>query len=120
MKTHKRPTKSDNDTLPLLPKPKSNSLRRPNILLFIPLLAITFCYALLPLSSTTGHKMDPSRGSDRYHGRILTVSNYTVVQGLFKQSDPDFKDGGYDLLGDSFGLIDKGPERWRNFERSVP
>lgn len=56
---------------------------------------------------------------DGYYGKTLTVSNYTVVQGLFKQSDPDFKDGGYDLLGDSFGLIDISPDRWIKFEKSV-
>lgn len=56
---------------------------------------------------------------NRYHGKTLTVSNYTVVQGLFKQSDPEFKDGGYDLLSDSFGLIDQSAERWKNFEKSV-
>lgn len=54
---------------------------------------------------------------DGYHGKTLTVSNYTVVQGIFAHSDPEFKDEGYDLLNDSFGLIDKSPERWVNFER---
>jgi hypothetical protein len=56
---------------------------------------------------------------DGYHGKTLTVSNYTVVQGLFKQSDPDFKDGGYDLLGDTFGLIDTSPDRWIKFLQYV-
>jgi len=61
----------------------------------------------------------PAAAKDRYHGKTLTVSNYTVVQGLFKQSDPDFKDGGYDLLGASFGLIDTSPDRWIKFEQYV-
>ena len=43
----------------------------------------------------------------------------SVVQGIFKQSDPDFVDGGYDLLGDSFGLIDQEGDRWGRFQRCV-
>jgi hypothetical protein len=54
---------------------------------------------------------------DMYHGKTLTPSNYTVVQGIFAHSDPAFKDDGYDILHDSFGLIDKSPERWSKFER---
>ena len=124
MKTHIRLSKSDNDnvneTLPISPL-KANTctstLRRPNILFVIPLLAITICCALLPFSSTSRYKMGAL--DSWYHGKTLTVSNYTVVQGLFKQSDPEFKDGGYDLLSDSFGLIDQSAERWKNFEKSV-
>lgn len=54
-----------------------------------------------------------------YYGKTLTASNYTVVQGIFVQSDPDFKDADYDVLGDSFGLIDKSHDRWIKFEQSV-
>ena len=43
----------------------------------------------------------------------------SVVQGIFKQSDPDFVDGGYDLLGDSFGLVDQEGDRWGKFQRCV-
>ena len=43
----------------------------------------------------------------------------SVVQGIFKQSDPGFVDGGYDLLGDSFGLIDQEGDRWGKFQRCV-
>lgn len=42
-----------------------------------------------------------------------------VVQGIFKQSDPRFVDGGYDLLGDSFGLIDQEGDRWGKLQRYV-
>lgn len=56
-------------------------------------------------------------------GKTLTVSNYTVVQGLFAHSDPEFKDAGkgegYDNLDDSFGLIDKSPDRWQCFAQWV-
>jgi len=43
----------------------------------------------------------------------------SVVQGIFKQSDPGFIDGGYDLLRDSFGLIDQEGDRWGRFQRYV-
>lgn len=43
----------------------------------------------------------------------------SVVQGIFKQSDPGFVDGEYDLLGDSFGLIDQEGDRWGKFKRYV-
>jgi hypothetical protein len=49
----------------------------------------------------------------------MKVSSLTVVQGIFKQSDPDFVDGGYDLLGDSFGLIDQEGDRWGKLHRYV-
>ena len=47
------------------------------------------------------------------------VTRLSVVQGIFKQSDPGFVDGGYDLLGDSFGLIDQEGDRWGKFQRYV-
>lgn len=124
MKTHIPLSKSYNDnvneTLPISPLKSNTStsaLRRPKVLFLVPLFAITICCALLPLSSTSRYKMGAR--DNRYHGKTLTVSNYTVVQGLFKQSDPEFKDGGYDLLSDSFGLIDQSAERWKDFEKSV-
>jgi hypothetical protein len=49
----------------------------------------------------------------------MKISNFSVVQGIFKQSDPDFVDGGYDLLRDSFGLIDQKGDRWGKFQRCV-
>jgi hypothetical protein len=49
----------------------------------------------------------------------MKVSSLTVVQGIFKQTDPGFVDGGYDLLGDSFGLIDQEGDRWGKFKRYV-
>lgn len=52
-------------------------------------------------------------------GKVLEPRNYTVVQGFFIQSDPSFGNVDYDPLNDSFGLIDKSPNRWRDFERSV-
>lgn len=60
-----------------------------------------------------------SHQPDQYYGKILTPSNYSVVQGIFAHSEPEFKDDEYDLLKDSFGLIDKSPERWIKFERCV-
>ena len=47
------------------------------------------------------------------------VLKLNVVQGIFKQSDPGFVDRGYDLLGDSFGLIDQEGDRWGKFQRCV-
>jgi hypothetical protein len=49
----------------------------------------------------------------------MKVSKFSVVQGIFKQSDPDFIDGGYDLLGDSFGLIEQEGDRWGKFQRCI-
>jgi hypothetical protein len=59
--------------------------------------------------------MDTNKGKG--NGKTMTVSNYTVVQGLFKQSDLGFEDGGYDLLDGSFGLIDQEGDRWGKFRR---
>lgn len=42
---------------------------------------------------------------------------FSVVQGIFKQSDPEFRDSGYDSLRDSFGLIDKEGDKWGKFNR---
>jgi hypothetical protein len=50
-------------------------------------------------------------------GKALTPSNYTVVRGFFVQSEPDFNATGYDVLSDSFGLMDKSPNRWVTFSR---
>lgn len=107
MKSHERSSAST----PLLPAKRRES-KRPNILFIIPLLSIAFFYFLLPLSSSDTITMG------RY-GKTINVRNYTVIQGVFKQSDPDFVDYGYDLLGDSFGLIDQEGDKWGKFERYV-
>ncbi|RSH93007.1 hypothetical protein EHS25_008455 [Saitozyma podzolica] len=52
-------------------------------------------------------------------GKALTPSNYTVVRGFFVQSEPDFNATDYDVLSDSFGLMDKSPNRWVTFSRHV-
>lgn len=44
-------------------------------------------------------------------------TSYEVVPGIFIQDDPDFNEDGYDSLKDSFGLIDKSPNRWTNLTR---
>ena len=50
-----------------------------------------------------------------YYGKRLTPSNYTVIKGVFIQDSPTFDSTGYNLLNDSFGLIDKSSGRWQNF-----
>jgi hypothetical protein len=50
-------------------------------------------------------------------GKALTPSNCTVVRGVFVQSEPDFNATDYDVLSDSFGLMDKSPNRWLNLSR---
>lgn len=54
---------------------------------------------------------------DRYGGKTLAPSNVTVVTGLFRQDDPDLDPEGYDMLKDSFGLLDKSPQRWKKFTK---
>ncbi|ORX37383.1 histidine phosphatase superfamily [Kockovaella imperatae] len=57
---------------------------------------------------------------DIYGGKTLAgITNFTVVPGIFIQDDPSFNSSGYDLLQDSFGLIDKSPNRWKNLEAHV-
>jgi hypothetical protein len=51
---------------------------------------------------------------DGYHGKLLDVEEYTVVKGIFKQSDPSTSPNG---RMDSFGLIDKSQDRWMKFEQ---
>jgi hypothetical protein len=100
MKTHER---SSTNTPLLTPQQFRRSAKRPNLLFLIPLLAIGFCYFYLPINTMDGDK----------------VTRLSVVKGIFKQSDPGFVDGGYDLLGDSFGLIDQEGDRWGKFQRYV-
>lgn len=76
---------------------------------------------LLPLVAATPYADLFARGNngakDKYHGKTLAPSNYTVVEGLFVQDDPAFNATGYDLLKDSFGLIDKSKDRWKKFTK---
>lgn len=53
--------------------------------------------------------------TDQYYGKVLTPTNYTVVKGVFIQDSPTFNATGYNVFNDSFGLIDKSPNRWKNF-----
>lgn len=62
--------------------------------------------ALLPRWATT---------DEQYGGKVLTVNNYTVVPNVFIQDSPTFNATGYNTLNDSFGLIDKSAQRWKNF-----
>lgn len=56
---------------------------------------------------------------DKYGGKTLAPSNVTAITGLFRQDDPDLDPEGYDMLKDSFGLLDKSPDRWKKFTRLV-
>ena len=115
MKTHERSPTSAHLT-PFTPIPHRRNWRRPNILIIIALLAILYCGTFLPLRIMT--TIGPSPGSEAEH-EYHQSREYSVVQGVFKQSDPDFNDKGYDLLNDSFGLVDQEGDRWRNFQRYV-
>ena len=53
-------------------------------------------------------------GKDKFFGKALTPTNYTVVPGIFIQDDPSFTGKNYSMLKDSFGLIDKSENRWTN------
>ncbi|KLT44325.1 phosphoglycerate mutase-like protein [Cutaneotrichosporon oleaginosum] len=78
---------------------------------------------LFSLSSSSSPSSLPSllsrNGTDPYHGKSLAPSNYTVVTGLFRQSEPDFDPEGYDMLRDSFGLLYKGADRWLRFTEHI-
>ncbi|SCV68390.1 BQ2448_511 [Microbotryum intermedium] len=68
-----------------------------------------------------GNAIDASRAASQDHpfGKALTPTRYTTVQGFFKQADPNFDSRGYDLLNDSFGLIEHGPDRWHTFHDEI-
>ena len=55
--------------------------------------------------------------TDQYGGKVITPTNYSVVTGVFVQDEPTFNATGYNLLNDSFGLLDKSPSRWTNFTK---
>lgn len=95
---------------------KSRLRRIAVVLIFVILVFLGYTSLNLDLS----HRMPGQKIEQGTMGRTLIPTNYTVVQGIFKQSDPKFKDDNYDVLGDSFGLIDKSPERWRKFQQYVP
>lgn len=57
--------------------------------------------------------------TDQYHGKTLSPTNYTVIPNVFIQDDPSLNATGYNLLNDSFGLIDKSSNRWKNFTQYV-
>ena len=58
--------------------------------------------------------------TDQYGGKKLAgITNYTVITDIFIQDSPTFNSTGYNLLNDSFGLIDKSPERWTNLTKWV-
>lgn len=67
----------------------------------------------------SSHNGGHGRHRDPYGGKTLAPSNVTVITGLFRQDDPDLDPNGYDMLKDSFGLIDKSPDRWKKFTECV-
>ncbi|KAI5480842.1 hypothetical protein MNV49_006651 [Pseudohyphozyma bogoriensis] len=73
---------------------------------------------LYPLSSFLGSP-GPSSVSSSGMTSVFTPTNYSVVPGFFIQDEPGFNSTGYDPLLDSFGLLDKSPDRWHNFIRAV-
>ncbi|KDE09689.1 hypothetical protein MVLG_00093 [Microbotryum lychnidis-dioicae p1A1 Lamole] len=68
-----------------------------------------------------GNTIDTRGGTSQYQslGTTFTPTRYTTVQGFFKQADPKFNSKGYDLLDDSFGLIEQGPNRWHIFHAQI-
>ncbi|GAA5877258.1 hypothetical protein JCM16303_006217 [Sporobolomyces ruberrimus] len=52
--------------------------------------------------------------------RVFTPTNYTIVDGLFRQSSPSFNNSdGSDPLKHSFGLVDTSRERWSRFQTKI-
>ncbi|SCZ90286.1 BZ3500_MvSof-1268-A1-R1_Chr1-3g01894 [Microbotryum saponariae] len=68
-----------------------------------------------------GNIIDTGGGTSQYQslGTTFAPTRYTTVQGFFKQADPKFNSKGYDLLDDSFGLIEQGPDRWHTFHAQI-
>lgn len=64
-----------------------------------------------------GHGGHHGKKKDKYGGKTLAPSNVSVVTGLFRQDDPDLDPEGYDMLKDSFGLLDKSHGRWKHFTK---
>ena len=57
--------------------------------------------------------------TDQYNGKQLSsVNTYTVLPGIFIQDDPELDASGYNVLNDSFGLIDKSANRWTNLTQA--
>ncbi|CAD6573642.1 MAG: hypothetical protein CYPHOPRED_005185 [Cyphobasidiales sp. Tagirdzhanova-0007] len=50
---------------------------------------------------------------------LFVPTNYSVVTGVFIQDDSGFDASNYHLLNDSFGLIDKSENRWRNLSSYI-
>lgn len=63
------------------------------------------------------HGHHGKKKKDKYGGKTLAPSNVTVVTGLFRQDDPELDPEGYDMLKDSFGLLDKSHNRWKKFTK---
>lgn len=109
---HRRSSDSDTDQNPLLgdqPKTylKQGSSSRSRGIGYTILLVFFIAFVTLQTKMTDK--------SDQENGSAEGLFQYTVVKGIFIQSDPEFENEGYDVLNDSFGLIDKTPERWRKF-----
>jgi len=103
------------------PCPDRTPVTYPQSLFTITMLAVSLALTsllLFPLARTSpldGRWSD----TDQYHGKKLTPSNYTVIPNIFIQDSPTFNATGYNLLNDSFGLIDKSAGRWQNFTKWV-
>lgn len=85
------------------------------------MLSLTLASIALLLTPTTFPTPLDTRwsDSDRYYGKKLAPSNYSIVHDIFIQDSAAFNGTGYNLLNDSFGLFDKSPGRWQSFTKSV-
>jgi hypothetical protein len=85
-----------------------------SILLLFLITIILVVFTLSNISAMSNTNTNYMGDGDGYYGKLLDVEEYTVVQGIFKQSDPSSSPNG---RMDSFGLIDKSPDRWMKFEQ---
>lgn len=83
------------------------------------MLASTLLAALLPALAIASPALEARGSRDKFGGKTLAPSNYTVVPGFFIQDEPTFNSTGYDVLKDSFGLMDKSKGRWKTFTKYV-
>ncbi|KAI8930910.1 hypothetical protein NX059_011925 [Plenodomus lindquistii] len=109
----------------LFPSTHKHRVFGSNTAIPISLLTFTFCviiYLYLNMSLPPSEAPVPSHPNQDYH------YEYTVLKGLFLQSEEDTDDSKFDFRKENFGLINRSypdtsgheeEEQWRRFERYI-
>ncbi|KAL8286550.1 hypothetical protein RQP46_004567 [Phenoliferia psychrophenolica] len=83
------------------------------------LVSLTPAYSVLSLFLGAGFATQGSLASPHGAGHLFAPTNYSIVPDIFIQDSPTFNATGYDVLSDSFGLIDKSKGRWKKFASRI-